>query len=310
MNYRNIFIKTGVLVLILMSSIKVNSQEIAETQKIISDINNLISPKTNISFKKGILTVNYFRNNETIKISKLNIDEIIPSDISYSTNSKQILLKCNDYDCVENKFLGNVKKETFTPRLKIYIEDTVKGKEVNRLMKIVIGEKNRYAVTKIVSPGLEYELGHHLVSTMPLLLFWGGFGVSYEYITSSEKLGIYVPYSFTFDKEYFETGLAFKFYTGKNKANTYNFGTVHLGVNKIRYFWGPELMYISRNDVNYPALRLQNGISIQNKKHINITVHAGAGAGYVTTEKSAIREYNKGDVLFDWNVSFNLGYRF
>jgi len=296
--------------LVVLNTTIVVSQEIAETQKIISDINDLITPKTNISFKKGILTVNYFRKNEKIKTSKLDIDEIIPSDINYSTESKQLLFKCNDYDCVENKFLGNVKKETFTPQLKIYIEDTTKGKEVNRLMKIVIGEKNRNAVTKIVSPGLEYKLGHHLVSTMPFLLFWGGFGVSYEYITSSEKLGVYIPFSFTFDNEYFETGLALKFYTGKNKASTYNFGSIHLGVNTIRYFWGPEFMYISRSDVDYPSVRFQNGISIQNKKHINVTVHAGAGVGYVINENSAIREHDNGDMFFDWNVSLNLGYRF
>jgi len=305
------YLKLGVyLCVIYISTIVAYSQEIKETKQIIDDINNLLNPKADIDFNKGIFTVNYYRNNNLIKISKLNIDEIIPSDISYSTNSKQIVFQCQYEECVENKLLGNVKKKTFTPRLKIYIDDTLKGEKVLSLMKIVIGEKNKSNITKTVSPGLEYKLSHHLVSTMPLLLFWGGFGVSYEFITTSEKLGIYVPFSFTFKSNYYETGMAFKFYTGKNKSHNYNIGSLYLGVNTIRYYLGPEFMYISRSDINYTSLRFQNGVSIQSKKHINITVHAGAGAGYVLNEKDINPEYNKANVIFDWNVSFNLGYRF
>ncbi len=298
------------LCVVYISIIAAYSQEIEETKQIIDDINNLLNPKADIDFNKGIFTVNYYRNNDLIKISKLNIDEIIPSDISYSTNSKQITFQCQYEKCVENKFLGNVKKKTFTPRLKIYIEDTIKGEKVLYLMRIVIGEKNKSNITKTFSPELEYKLNHHLVSIMPLLLFWGGFGVSYEYITTSEKLGIYIPFGFTFKTNYYDTGIAFKFYTGKNKAHSFNFGPLYIGINTIRYYLGPEFMYISRSDINYTSLRFQNGISIQSKKHINITVHVGAGAGYVLNEKNTSPEYNNGDVIFDWNVSFNLGYRF
>ncbi len=305
------YLKLGIFFYVIcISTITTYSQEIEETEQIISDINNLLNPKVDIDFDKGFLTVNYYRNNNLIKISKLNIDEIIPADISYSTNSKQIVIKCQYEECVENKLLGNIKKKTFTPRLKVFIADTLKGKKVLKLLKIVIGEKNKSNITKTVSPGLEYKLSHHLVSTMPLLLFWKGFGVSYEYITTSEKLGLYIPFSFTFNMEYYQTGLAFKFYTGKNKSHNYNFGNLYLGVNTIRYYLGPEFMYISRNDIDYGSLRFQNGVSIQSKKHINITVHAGVGAGYVLNEKLINPEYNKGDVIFDWNVSFNLGYRF
>lgn len=305
------YIKQGIYVFVILFSINnVYSQEIYETNKIISDINNLLNPSSEISFKNGILTVNYYKNNNLIKVSKLNIDEIIPSDLSYSTNSKQITLQCQYEKCAENKFLGNVKKKTFTSRIKIHIEDTVKGYEVYKLMKIVIGEKNKSNITKIVSPGLEYKLSHHIISIRPLLLFWSGFGVSYEYITTSEKLGIYIPYSFSFKNIYHEAGVALKFYTGKNKANNYNFGSVYLGVNTIRYYLGPELMYISRSDVNYTSLRFQNGVSIQSKKHINITIHLGVGTGYVLNENETDAEYNKNDIIFDWRLGFNLGYRF
>ena len=304
-------LKLGIyLCVIYISIIAGYSQEIEDTKRIINDINNLLNPKAHINFNKGIFTVNYYRNNDLIKISKLNIDEIIPSDISYSTNSKQIVFQCQYSECVENKFLGNIKKKTFTPRLKIFVEDTLKGRKVLNLMKIVIGEKNKSNITKTTSPGLEYKLSHNLVSTMPLLLFWGGFGVSYEYITTSEKLGVYIPFSFTFDANCYETGMAFKFYTGKNKAHNYTIGSLYLGVNTIRYYLGPEFMYISRNDINYTSLRFQNGVSIQSKKHINITIHTGIGAGYVLNEKVSNSEYYQGDIIFDWNFSLNLGYRF
>ena len=298
-----------VLLFVIILNLTSNAQEISETNKIITDINNLISPNTNIIIKNGILTVNYLKNNEIIKISKLNIDYVIPDDISYSSNSKQILFSCQESDCTENEFFGNIKKKTFTSSLKIFIEDTIKGTEVKNLFKIVIGEKNKNNITKISSPALEYKLSHHLISTMPFLLFWNGFGVSYEYITSNEKLGIYIPYSFRFDTLFYETGLSLKFYTGNNKSYTYNLGTLYLGVMTTRYYWGPEFLYVSRNDIEYPAIRFQNGVSFQSKKHINFTIHGGFGAGYVTKEK-VNPEYNSGKILFDWNISFNLGYRF
>ncbi len=298
-----------ILLLILVLNLTSYAQEISATNQIIIDINNLISPNTNINFKNGVLTVNYLKNNEITKISKLNIDYIIPDDISYSSNSKQILFSCQESDCTENEFFGNTKKKTFTSSLKIYIEDTVKGTEVKNLFKIVIGEKNKDNITKISSPALEYKLSHHLVSAMPFLLFWKGFGVSYEYITYNEKLGIYIPYSFSFDSQFYETGLSLKFYTGNNKSHTYNLGNLYLGVMTIRYYLGPEFLYVSRNDIEHPAIRFQNGVSFQSKKHINFTIHGGFGAGYVTKEKVEPK-YNSGEIFFDWNISFNLGYRF
>jgi hypothetical protein len=218
-------------IIFFISALPVFSQDIEETRLIVSDINSLLNRQADINFNKGILTVNYYKNNELIKKSELDIDEILPSDINYSSNSKQIVFKCEYDNCVENKFYGNIKKKTFTQNLKIYVEDTAKGNEILNLLRIVIGEKNKSNITKTISPGLEYKLSHHLVSTMPLLLFWGGFGVSYEYIFSTEKLGIYLPLSFTFKTRYYETGIAFKFYTGKNIAHNYNLGSLYLGVN-------------------------------------------------------------------------------
>ncbi len=300
--------------LILILFITVNSLINAQTynkgiENTIDSINKLLAPKLKIDAINGYFITETYKNKELIKKSKIEFVDILDSNITYNTSSKYLKIKCVDYECVENNIYSNIKKHNYTKSLNLYIEDTTKAKNTVYLLKILTNQLNEPQITKIKQRDLDFTLSHHIISVMPLLLFWNGFGFSYEYVFNKDKIGIYIPFSFKFDDTYKELGISIKIYTGKNKAHNYSVASLYLGANKIRYFYGPEVINSFGLKEEYTSFRLHNGVSIQSAKHWNITAHLGLGGAYIykVNEKS---NYEKSDIIFDWGFYFNVGYRF
>ena len=305
MRLKNIFVSICLFLPIMIFSQK-QTDDVSRT---INELNNLLKPNIEIDVINAQLISKIYKNNNLIKQSKIDVSEIIDTNITYNENSNFINIKCIDYECVENKFFTNTKKKNYTKTLKLHISDIEKGKKATNLLRILANQANIPEITKIKQRNLDFKLSHHLISAMPLLLFWNGFGLSYEYISKSEKTGLYFPVTFTFDNTYIDFGTALKFYTGKNIAHNYKFAGYPVGVLKIRYFLGPEVLYSIEQFQDAVHLRLQNGISIQAEKHWNISFYLSLGAADIlsATQNS---KYKTGDFVFSWGGYFNLGYRF
>jgi hypothetical protein len=300
---------TAVLLLLTMPLYIIGQNVNDGINRNINEINRLLKPKNNIDAINGFLVAKTYKNNELIKQARIDIAEIIDANITYNSHSKFLNIKCIDFDCVENKFYGNIKKKNYTKTLRLFIEDTTKGKEACRLIQILTNQLNEPQITKIKQRNLDFKLSHHLISAMPLLLFWNGFGVSYEYINKSESMGVYVPLTFDLNFNYYDYGVGIKFYTGKNKANNYKLAGYPIGVLKIRYYIGPEVLYANSFKSQFILYRLQNGISIQSQRHWNISAYLTTGTSYAkyTCPES---EYKTGEYKFNWGFYINAGYRF
>ena len=139
-------------------------------------------------------------------------------------------------------------------------------------------------------------------------LFYLNPSLSYEYINKKERLGYKALFIYSPKYKSKETGIALKIYLGDNKANIYEFGNIFLGTSSFRYYTGPELIYYTKPQYDFIALRMQNGVSFQSKKHFNATVHILLGTKNIIKSDETLAK--TGETNFSWGIYFYLGYRF
>jgi hypothetical protein len=243
-------------------------------------------------------------------MKKSNIILITIFLLSISAFSQDIIYKTNGYAAkISEVNIETIKVDRqdnpITPAYMIQKSEASEIKYNNGVVDIIPeGKCNDELLNQpnadISGTGDENEYGHNIIAFDPIGLAFKNATFSYEFFTYSQKMGYKIPLTFGMDnKGYFSSGLYFKYYPATSA-----------GV--VKYFIGPYLQVAGDKDYYYFAVQLDNGISFQPFKALNISLDFSIGPG-VKAEPRYVPDIFKGapkQYYPAWLIGLTLGWRF